>query len=533
MNAFVRHHAPHIAFRYQCFDRLLLNGYIPNLLFPGCAASFLRHRRNADPPSPAFLRRIANDYHAWLQARADQLALPIRTPPPGVRRHDWVEPFYRELGDAPGLAALLKCREPSRLIASDPHQGYHLQRLTRHVYVYYLYLRDAQLGRLFLRICPYFPFDLQVCVNGHQWLAQQLTAAGIGFARRDNVLVACDDPERLQALADAFGPAAINAAVLPLAQQWLSFFTPQEQAQGYRHRLYVAQAEYCDNLVFHRAAALDRLFSRLLDANRAIGQPDRLAAIFGSASWRPQLGATWTEVKAHPGKLTVIKTGFAATSVKQYVKDATVLRTETTCQRLKDLALPKDLQKLPRVRQVLRASNERYQEAQQDVLISSVDRGQLQQLQQPTTSAAGRRTPGLRLTDLRLLAVLTALTRFVYLIGGRFRTKDLLTDVRDTLGRAEYHAAQLRYDLGKLRGKGLVQRVRGTQQYELSRAGYQVAVLYQKLYHRLYAPLTAAVLAPQRTDNGVLTRRQGQLDRCYQAVDKALRALSEQAGIAA
>jgi hypothetical protein len=533
MNAFVKHHAASIAFHYRCFDRLLLNGYVTALLYPGCAACFLRHHRNADPPSPRFLRRIANDYHDWLQRQAADHAIPIHTPPPGVRRHDWVEPFYRQLGNATGPAVLLKCRESARLIGSDPKRSYHLERLTRYVNVYYLYLRDAALGRFFLRICPYFPFDIQVCLNGHEWLAHQLTAAGVGYRKRDNVFLACDDPDRLQALADAFGPAAINAAVLPLVQQWLPYFTPKEQTQGYRHHLYVAQVEYCDNIVFHRAAALDRLFGRLLDANRAIGHPSKLAVIFGSSSFRPKVSPTWTEVKAHTAKLTVIKTGFAATSVKQYVKDGTVLRTETSCHQMANLSLPKNLDRLPRVRDVLDRSNTRYLEAQQDVLISSVDRGQLQQLQQATVSASGRRTPGLRLGDLRLLAVLAALTRFIYLIGGRFRTKDLLADVCDTLDQPGYRAAQLRYDLGKLRAKGLVQRVAGAQQYELSRSGYQVAVLYQKLYHRLYAPLTATVLARAPDDNAVLTRRQSQLDRCYQAVDKALQALTDQVGIAA
>jgi hypothetical protein len=94
--------------------------------------------------------------------------------------------------------------------------------------------------------------------------------------------------------------------------------------------------------------------------------------------------------------------------------------------------VPKDIQNLPKLRAVLERSNERILEVDQDVLASSIDRGQLQQLRQPTVSAAGRRTPGLRLDDPRLLAVLQALTCFVYLVGkGCFPTADLPAGPQD------------------------------------------------------------------------------------------------------
>jgi hypothetical protein len=130
--------------------------------------------------------------------------------------------------------------------------------------------------------------------------------------------------------------------------------------------------------------------------------------------------------------------------------------------------------------------------------------------------------------------VLQALTCFVYLVGkGCFRTADLLDDVRRALDDPGSKLSQLRYDLAKLRGKGLVQRLPRTQRYELAPAGYRLAVLYQKLYHRLYAPLTASTLEPVAADNLVPATRKAKLDRLYEAVDKALRQLSEGVDIAA
>jgi hypothetical protein len=534
MNAFVRHHLPAIAFSYSCFDRLLLNGWIRSLQWGGGVVSFLRDRRQAPRVTPHYLRQISGDYHHGLEQYAQENGLAIVEPPRDVRREDWVTPSYRSLGEQPGVAVILRCRERARVAVCYPKQAYQIEPAWRFVNLYYFYLQDAELGRFFVRLCPYFPFNAQVCLNGHEWLARQLQREGIAFRKQDNAFVACADPARLQALADSFSSAHIITRVEPWLRRFLPYFTDDEWAQGYRHRLFVAQVEYCHNLIFRREAALDRLFSRLLDGGRVLGHPEKLAVFFGRQNFRPDTRTGQVEVKITRLKTPVLRTGFANTSLKQYVKDRTVLRTETTCQQLTDLSLPKDIQNLPRLREVLGTSNERLLEAEQDVLASYVDRGQLAQLRQPTVSATGRRTPGLRLDDARLLALLGTLTSFVYLIGKAcFQTQDLLEGMQRALGQPDYRLSQLRYDLGKLRGKGLVRRLPRSRRYELSPEGYRLAVLYQKLYARLYGPLTAGILDPVPSDHGLPRSRTAKLDRLYEAVDKALRALSEGVGIAA
>jgi hypothetical protein len=534
MNAFVRHHLPAIEFSYRCFDRMLCNGWIRSLHCGGSIVSFLRDRRQARLVTPKYLRQISGQYHQWLEEHAQQNGLAIVEPPRDIRRDEWVEPSYCRLGVQSGVASVLRCRERARVAVCYPKQAYQIEQTWRFVNLYYFYLQDAQLGRFWLRLCPYFPFHVQVCLNGHEWLARQLTQAGVAFRKADNAFVACADPQRLQTLADRFSPEDITAAVEPWLRRFLPYFTDQEWAQGYRHRRFVAQVEYCHNLVFRQEAALDRLFSRLLDGSRTLGHPEKLAIIFGRPTFRPDTRAGQLEVKITRLKTPVLRAGFQSTSLKQYVKDHTLLRTETTCHQLTDLSIPKDIKNLPKLREVLGTSNERLLEAQQDILASYVDRGQLAQLRQPTVSATGRRTPGLRLDDARLLALLGVLTHFVYLIGkASFRTKDLLEDLRRALEKPEYRLSQLRYDLGKLRGKGLVTRVARSRRYELSPEGYRLAVLYQKLHERLYAPLTAGIMEPVASDNRISGSRKAKLDRLYQRVDEALRRLSEGVGIAA
>lgn len=434
-----------------------------------------------------------------------------------------------------GIAVILKARENARVAVSFPRQGDHVELLNRFVQQYYFYLQDRDFGRMFVRVCPYFPFSARICLNGHEWLACRMREEGIAFEQCANALRSCADPARLQELADRFSAADIEACAHRWLAQPVPFFTDRERRhQGFGYRLFVSPVEYCTNLVFERRAALDRLHERLLDLNRSIGHPDKIAMIFGRRISKHTDAGLKTQILDHDLGQPVIGSEYKSSSIKQYARDDLVLRTETTSYHTPDLGVNKGVEHLPELRETMAAANDRYLDVQQDVLETFVDRGQLGRLRQPTVSPTGRRTPGLKLDDPRLLAVLQALTCFALLAGrGRFRTTDLHAMVAESLGktRESYTLGQLRYDLGKLRGKGLVERVTGTQSYRLPSEGYRIAVLYLKLFHRIYAPLTAGVLDAVPWDDRIPPERRGLLDRMYVAIDRDLDRLFESVGL--
>jgi hypothetical protein len=532
MNPFVFHHRDAVRFSYSCFDRLILNGYITRFLAPGGVIGFLRYQRQLGFLTRAVFARISQDYHDWVNDFAAQQGVDIVTAPQGVRREEWVEPYFQRRHGQPGIAVILKAREPERLAVCYSRQQNAIALTRRWVQLYYFYFQNPCGGRMFIRVCPYFPFNVRVWMNGHDWLAGQLQQAGIAFRRRDNCFLDCADPQRLQELSDAFSPPDIGALVDPWLAELVPFFSAAERAQGYRHQLYLSQVEYCHNLVFHKRPVLDRLFERMLAVNQTIGRPDKLAVVFGRARFHPDTRTGETVVKITESRTPVMSASFQSTGIKQYVKEGGCLRTETTSYCLTDLSVNKHLDNLDRVRAVLSGNNERLLAVEQDILETFLDREQLAQLRQASVSEQGRRTPGLRLDDPRLLALLQALVCFVNLVGrGCFRTKQLLAEVRQALGQADYTLTQLRYDLGKLRGKGLVKRLPASQNYELSSTGYRLAVLYLKLYHQVYAPLTSATLEPVAADVHLLNQRRCRADKLYAAVDKTLRQLTTHFGI--
>jgi hypothetical protein len=538
MNAFYEHHHDSIRFGYRCFDRILLNGVIQPFQQPERVIGFFNTHRDHQLVSRDTLRTIASQYHLWVKDQAQTWGVPVLGAPEG-RRDEFVEPYFRR-ARPDEVVVILKAREPARiLIAKGNKQDnrWFLQLAQRWVDQYNFYVNDRHWGRMFVRICPYFPFAARVCLNQHHWLAHQLRAADIEFRQCANAFLSCRTPAKLQELADSLSARDLASC----ADKWLTrftpFFTAQERTQAAcRHRLFFAQVEYCDNLIFHRRTALDALGERLLDANRTIGQPNKLTVIFGRKVTRRYRGQLQTVIEDLQLPNPVIRSHYGHGFVKQYVRDHLLLRTEAATNNVRDYAVPKAIENLPQLRQKQAAILDTYLDVQQDILETFVDRGELQKLGQPTVLPNGKRIPGLRLDHPRQLAVMQALVRFAHIAAGStFTMADLHPHVAETLDRSEadYALASLRYDLSKLRAKGLVERLPHSRRYRLLPNGYRVCLLFLKLFERIYAPLTAGLLRPVAADAQFPQHKLSQLDRLYRRVSEALDRLVRAVGLKA
>ena len=116
----------------------------------------------------------------------------------------------------------------------------------------------------------------------------------------------------------------------------------------------------------------------------------------------------------------------------------------------------------------------------------------IQRVVQPTVDEDGKKAPGLKFGQPRVMALFLALTLFQHLIDG-FRNRELRQQVADLLGVtvADYTAHQMTYDLRRLRLKGLICRPAGTNRYFMTPHGWKVARLFSRLEARVFRPAMA------------------------------------------
>ena len=62
----------------------------------------------------------------------------------------------------------------------------------RRLFLYY-YSLDREMGLIHVKLPTWFPFRLQVYVNGHAWLAKKVDRHGVKFVWRENAFLRVED----------------------------------------------------------------------------------------------------------------------------------------------------------------------------------------------------------------------------------------------------------------------------------------------------------------------------------------------------
>lgn len=104
-----------------------------------------------------------------------------------------------ERGIQSGPVCAISALEPS---PTFEHRGTHIIRRERPCHVLYHYHVDPTVGWMYTRIQTWFPFSIQVGLNGREWLARQMAKAGLKFQQQGNCFVWIEDYAAAQRLMD-------------------------------------------------------------------------------------------------------------------------------------------------------------------------------------------------------------------------------------------------------------------------------------------------------------------------------------------
>lgn len=300
--------------------------------------------------------------------------------------------------------------------------------------------------------------------------------------------------------------------------------------------MFFAEVELCDNLIFRRRTALDEMGERLLDANRTLSQPNKIKVIFGRKVTRQYRGKLQIVIEDMDLPNPVIRSHCGNGFLKQYVRDNLMLRTEPASNNVSDYGCKKAVENLFQSRENMSCVIDNYHNVQQDILETSINRGQLRKLAEPTILSNGRPIPGLKLDHPRQLALMHALIRFCHIAAqNTFTTTEIYQDTLAALETSpnEYSLGSLRYDLWKLRAKGLVEKLPHSRRYCIPREGYSICLILLKLFERIYAPLTIQLLQPFFGDSKLQLQKRTRLDKLYQRVSDNFSKLMDAVGLKA
>lgn len=211
------------------------------------------------------------------------------------------------------------------------------QRKCLHLYHYY---EHPVVGRCHVRLQSWYPFSVDVCLNGRLWLAKQMDAAGLRYRRADNCFIQLSDPALTQALADAQHQTnwlellnGLLASAHPLREQILKPFP------NLFYYWTLTQSEYATDLIFADPSQLARIFPAFVihgictfrspDVMRFLGH--HVPVTTGRVDARFKGEVRSDAVTRHEGVCIKHVAGF--NGQKAYDKFASLLRVENTINR--------------------------------------------------------------------------------------------------------------------------------------------------------------------------------------------------------
>ena len=534
MGTFTKLFGSLLAFVYHCFDRIVINGYLIGLSRPEQVVYFFRQVLGIPVVSKEILSQRTNDYRDWVEAYARNHKIPMEWAEKGTRKEDYVLPALHrmEKKNAYGVYFIFKSMEQGRTFrisvpkfpTQDPNHRILAHQRSRFTH-YYFYIRDAVLGPIIVRVASFFPFHATYWLNGHSFIEQELKRRQIGFRKNDNAFLAVDDVAELQAVADR-----LSAEIIGKQLDYWTFllgpkFSKKERSQMNLSRFYaIAQIEYCRNFIFKRYFPIHKIFERGCELGLWRLTAHRISEIFGVRLNKRLRGKLATVIEQIEHGHHVFRAYWKNSFLKQYEKFSRFLRNELCSNNLRDFGLKKGLDHLDAVRQRFQAITDRFADCQAQWLNVEVDFPLLQRLALPVTIGAVR-YPGIKIHDTRIIRLFEVLLHGGNTVGGwtaRQIHEAVLTSFQ--LSGKAYQLNQLRYDLRKLKGHGLLERDGSRYAYQLSAKGVQVALLFLFFHKRLCGPLANSCFH-HKPDPA--SRPNSKLEVAYHKADKAIQDIVE------
>ena len=494
MKRFIARYRPLITGVVSGFDRLVFRGTLLPLMREGGMFFFLERAGVRLLDFKDFVTKASDRVKESAYAEAARLDRPIRY----LESSGWDKEKIAErvLADQPvdrGLICVLTAVEPCMSFEyhrspNRDERGLKLRpKKCLHLYKYVVH---PQFGFMSARLQTWFPFNIQICLNGREWLGRQLRRRRSNFKRADNCFPWLGNVELAQRLMHEQLQTAWPDALDAIARYLNPLHSEIFKAQPMEYYWSGYQTEWATDILFKDPRTLAGIYPSLVrHAMEHFKSPDVMRFLGGKVHGN-FTGEIITSFKNRPEGVRV-KHWVRGNSIKMYDKAGSVLRVETTIARTKDFKvfrpphdkpkgklewrpLRKGVADLHRRAQLSQRSNDAYLDALSAVEDTTPCAKLFDAVSRPVVEN-GRRFRALRLNDPSDLALLDAISRGEFATAG-FRNRDIRGLIHRTPANIAPRdrrrlSAKTSRQLRLLRAHGVIYKIPKTHRYRLTRRG--------------------------------------------------------------
>jgi hypothetical protein len=473
-------------------DRLIIRGHLQRFWYKNGLARFLdRLGLHITRDFGRYVRDTTDKINAHAKQIAARNSRPFLYQRKVIHKKDELaRQIAKKDGITEGLICVMSTLELARSFSLRKGRLVSEQRKCLH---FYFYLIDSEMGFMHVRLQSWFPFQIQIYLNGHEWLARQLDKRGIGYRRYQNAFLQIDDLKTARKLCQGFSRRKW-ARVFDAFARWVNPVLPLLKKFDYGSYYWVIDAcEGATDLMWRDRNSLLALLEELfLHALRCFSA-DTLVRFLGHKCLPTKREVTTRYAGAQRPECRRIKHFIRRNWIKMYDKWS-VLRIETVINNPYDfrvfkisrpyrgrsrsgwLPMGKGIGNLWRYMQIAEDANRRYLDALADVRPIPKVKGELDELCRSRV-IKGKPCPKfnpLAPGDHKLFQAVMAGEHQIH----GFRNHDLRAQLYDRPAPspevARQRCARTSRLIGKLRAHRLLAKVQGQRLYRLTARGQRV-----------------------------------------------------------
>jgi len=497
VHRFLQRHASKVIGVLSGFDRLVFRGTLRKIAYSSGLKHFLDRKHVLLMDFPEFAQAATARLKEASCRQAVETDRPVEYLPSSRTSKEGIA---RKIAERDGieddLIAVLSTVEPCMSFEihrnrSEKRREVRAKRAKcLHLYHYTIHPTFGFLGA---RIQTWFPFSIQITMNGREWLSRELDRRGIACHREGNCFPWVEDFDEVQRIfrqqLRVYLPRHLDRIARMLNPDHGRMF----RGDGLAYYWSVHQSEWATDVTFDSPASLAAIYPALVrHAMNAIGSGDVMRFLGGKVGTAFK-GQIVSDFKDRPEGVRV-KHRVEKNSVKLYDKAGNILRTETTINdpsRLKVYRrkegdpngeldwrpMRKAVADLWRRAELSQDANDRYLET-----LSAADTskrvGDLLAMVSHRKSWKGRRVRALRPTDPLDLELFRLLASGEFALDG-LRNRDIQ---RTLYGKPAQDAAEKRRRSARatrllrlLRAHGLIRKVPRSHRYRVSPRGIEIS----------------------------------------------------------
>lgn len=509
MNTILEQFKDKINGTFAFFDRMIIKGHIRQFFSTSGRGYFLSEQNVLLKDFSAYANQVTSSIIAHVEKLAEEAHRPLRyLTSAKIPKEQTALELLRDDPVDEGLVCILSVVEYCQTLQPIKNKDGKLELRTvdRKCKYYYLYYLDKHFGFMHVKLQTWFPFLIQVYINGREMMKHVFDENGITYKMYDNSFYEISDIAKAQGLADRFDSKSLCRQLDLFAHKVNPYLDTIEKTFRQGYYWCVDQCEFATDVMFKSREALEDIYPSLVGHAFYDFKCTDVFSFLGRKLDHRFLGEAVSDYRKRPTGWR-IKFKMKSNSIKMYDKFS-CLRVEMTINDPREFKVYKDVRhqdgtaskrwvpmgksisNLYRYAEISKAANRRFLDSLQNIIPAG-------SIEQEINGICGKKTvrgktvTGYNVWSKETMQLFETVSDGKYLIRG-FTNKDIRSVLYTKNQDNKKIRGKMSRTLSKLRAHGLIRKIPHSRKYLVTDKGRRVMGALIETKRKIYPELAVS-----------------------------------------